>query len=146
MELLLDRFECGESCTIGRMSVNGAFECFTLEDVVRSDGVKIFGETAIPAGDYSVDISFSPRFKRDLPLLMHVNGFDGVRIHPGNTAEDTLGCILVGRQRGANMILESKLAFDALFAKMQAAQARNETITLEIRNSGAPAAKLKGVG
>ena len=140
MELKLDRTDCNKACTTGELSIDGTFECFTLEDVVRADGTKIFGETAIPAGDYTVDITRSPRFKRDLPLVLNVQGFDGIRIHPGNTAEDTLGCILVGRKKTKRAVQESVLAFDGLFARLKAAKKAGEPITLTIRNVAAPVA------
>lgn len=132
MELILKRTECGKVCTIGELLIDGVHECWTLEDVVRADGVKVFGETAIPAGTYTIDITYSPRFKRDLPLLIGVQGFVGIRIHPGNTASDTEGCILVGQGRGQNCILSSRAAFDSLFPKLQAAKKRGEKITVSV--------------
>ena len=81
MKLVLDREQRDEDVTIGSLSLNGAFECYVLEDPVRPDGVKIYGETAIPAGRYAVDITFSPRFKVQMPLLLNVDGYLGVRIH-----------------------------------------------------------------
>lgn len=132
MKLKLTRTDFSKTSTIGALYVNGVFECFTLEDVARPDGVKIYGETAIPAGSYSVDITRSPRFKRDLPLLINVKNFVGVRIHPGNTASDTEGCILVGQTKGKDVIGGSVKAFNALFAKMQAAKNKGDAITLEV--------------
>lgn len=132
MKLTLKRTECGKACTIGELLVDGQHEAFTLEDVVRSDGLKIPGETAIPFGTYTVDITYSPRFKRDLPLLIGVHGFVGIRIHPGNTASDTEGCILIGQGKGQNCILSSRAAFDALFPKLQAAKQRSEPITITV--------------
>jgi hypothetical protein len=132
MKLELLRTECGKVCTLGELVVDGKHECWTLEDVVRADGVKVYGETAIPKGTYSVDITYSPRFKRDLPLLIGVENFIGIRIHPGNTASDTEGCILVGQGKGQNCILSSRAAFDALFAKMAAAKKRGEAITITV--------------
>ena len=90
MELTLTRTDFTNDSTIGELSVNGKFECFTLEDKVRP--VKIKGMTAIPAGAYEVVINFSERFQRPLPLLLNVPNFDGIRIHAGNTAKDTEGC------------------------------------------------------
>ncbi len=98
MNLKLLRKTFTEESTIGVLSVNGTAECFTLEDKVRA--VKIPGKTAIPAGIYEVTITFSDRFQKPLPLLLNVPNFAGIRIHPGNTAADTEGCILVGKTHG----------------------------------------------
>lgn len=132
MHLVVDRQQKDKDVTIGSLSVDGVFECWTLEDAVRS-GPKVYGETAIPAGVYNVDITYSPRFDRELPLISDVVGFSGVRIHPGNTAADTLGCLLVGDQRREKSIGQSKVAFTRLFAKLEAAKARGEPITIEYR-------------
>lgn len=75
----------------------------------------------------------SVRFKRDLPLLVNVPGFGGVRIHPGNTDHDTDGCILVGLAKGPDFVTESRRAFDQLFAKIKAALDAGEKITLEVK-------------
>lgn len=107
--------------TIGEMSVDGVFECFTLEDVIRPGGLKVWGETAIPEGGYDVAINMSSRFKRLMPQLLNVPGFEGIRIHAGNTDVDTHGCILVGDEHGADFIGHSKIAYDRLFKKMQSA-------------------------
>jgi hypothetical protein len=87
--------------------------------------------TAIPAGTYEVVINFSERFRRPLPLLLNVPNFTGVRIHPGNTDEDTEGCILVGKAKQPDLIGESRVAFEGLFTKLQDAAAR-EKIFIEI--------------
>ena len=121
MELLLQRNPSANGCTIGTLSVDGEFECYTLEDVVRPDGEKVYGQTAIPAGRYHVAITMSNRFKILLPLLEDVANFEGVRIHPGNTAADTDGCILVGQSKTDSSIGSSRAAFAVLFEKMQAA-------------------------
>ena len=119
MNITLQREPSNTQSTIGELDIDGVFECFTCEDVVRP--VKIKGETAIPAGRYQVVVTMSNRFKRDLPLLLNVPGFEGVRIHTGNTAADTEGCILVGQELGDRSVLNSKAAFAHLFPKIQAA-------------------------
>jgi hypothetical protein len=133
MDLKVLRKELTARSTIGELHVDGKFECFTLEDAVRP--VKIKGVTAIPAGVYEVVVNFSERFKRPLPLLLNVPNFDGVRIHAGNTDADTEGCLLVGRTKAADFIGGSRPAFDALFAKIQRAAAR-EKVFLEIARPG----------
>lgn len=120
MLLKLIRFQKTDKSTIGRLYVDGRFECYTLEDVIRYK--KVDGKTAIPAGNYDIIINQSARFKRLLPLLQNVPNFTGVRIHPGNTAEDTEGCILVGNDYRPNLVTESRKAFNILFEKMQATE------------------------
>lgn len=129
MNLHLSRFALTPASTIGALSVDGAFECFLLEDRYRPpDEPKVFGETCIPCGTYRVEITNSPRFSElmghpvDLPLLIAVPGFEGVRIHPGNSAADTEGCLLPGRIALPDAVGESRAAFEALFAKLKAAQ------------------------
>ena len=121
MKLTLKRFEFGKTYTIGKLYVNGTYYCYTLEDVVRPKGEKVNGQTAIPTGTYSVIIDMSNRFKCKLPHILNVPGFEGVRIHKGNTSADTEGCILVGTTwAGKDFIGNSKFAFDPLFEKMKA--------------------------
>ena len=108
MKLKLERLQLDPDVTIGSLTVDDAWECWTLEDAVRP--VKVAGETAIPHGLYRVDITHSPRFQRDLPLLLSVPNFMGVRIHPGNTAADTEGCILVGLGHADDRITDSRAA------------------------------------
>ena len=124
MELTLVRKFNGADCTIGELFVDGHFECFTLEDVVRPGDiarVKVAGKTAIPPGTYEVRLTMSGRFKRVLPLLVNVPSFEGIRIHAGNTAADTEGCILVGRERESNAIRGSRAALEPLLLKLQTA-------------------------
>ena len=135
MKLKLVRENRSEVCTIGSLYVNGVFECYVLEDEDRrleEGGRKVYGKTAIPLGEYQVTVNMSNRFKRQLPLLVDVPQFDGIRIHPGNTAEDTEGCLLPGTSVGKNTVLNSRTAFDKLFKKLQDARARGEEIVIEI--------------
>jgi hypothetical protein len=118
------------------MYIDGTEMCYTLEDIVRPDGEKVHGETAIPAGRYRVDVTFSHHFQRDLPLLMDVPNFEGVRIHPGNTDADTEGCILVGTYIGpeGNAITESRAAFDRVFPEIRDAIEHGEEVWIEVRD------------
>ena len=133
MDLKVLRKALTAKSTIGELHVDGVFECYTLEDAVRP--VKIKGVTAIPAGVYEVVVNFSARFRRQLPLLLDVPNFDGVRIHAGNTDADTEGCLLVGRTKAVDFIGASRAAFDALFPKIQRAATR-EKIFIEIAQPG----------
>ena len=132
MNLKLQRLPSNEDCTHGLLAIDGVCECYTLEDVVRE--TKIPGKTAIPAGKYRVVISWSIRFKRELPLLLDVPGFSGIRIHAGNTSADTEGCILVGQQRSrfGNTILNSRAALAPLQEKIQAALDAGEEVWIEV--------------
>jgi hypothetical protein len=138
LRLKLERTWCGEKCTIGTLYVNGKTECFTLEDVRREvkgrpvEEWKVPGATAIPAGVYNVVVTPSNRFKRDLPLLENVPGFQGIRIHPGNTSEDTEGCLLVGMAKGPDFVSESRRAFEQLFTKIKESLGCGEKVTIEV--------------
>lgn len=119
MEITVKRRYFGKNYTIGKLSIDGEEFCDTLEDTVRDFGKagegKVYGKTAIPVGVYKVILTFSNRFKRVLPLICNVPHFEGIRIHPGNTAEDTHGCILVGKNSEIGKITESKATFERLF-------------------------------
>lgn len=132
MEMKLTRDICGESCTEGILTIDGEFQAFTLEDVVRGAGEKIPGDTAIPDGRYKVIVTHSPRFNKELPLLLNVPNFEGIRIHSGNTAKDTEGCILVGRKRIPGAVQDSRLAFDALMHQITAALRNGEEVWIDI--------------
>ncbi len=114
MELTLTRTEKTKDYTTGRLDIDGTYFCDTLEPTWRSlgpgrPGHKIAGRTAIPDGRYPVVVTYSPRFGRWLPLLLHVPQFEGIRIHAGNTPDDTAGCILVGENRRPGQVLDSRL-------------------------------------
>lgn len=116
MNLILTRKTITAHSTIGELRTeDGKLICFTLEDVTRPDGQKIPGETAIPEGVYEIVIDESKRFKCRLPRLLDVPNFEGIRIHPGNCAEDTHGCILVGMTKEEDRILNSRVAMDTVF-------------------------------
>lgn len=115
---------------IGRLFIDNRFECYTLEDAERP--TKIPGKTAIPRGTYTVVLDYSNRFKRIMPHILDVPGFEGIRIHPGNTAENTEGCILVGCRKGEGIIYDSRIAFNRLLAKMEMAEGLSESILILI--------------
>lgn len=138
MELLIKRQPSTEHGTFGRLYVDEVFACFSLEDEVREvagknvSEWKVKGETAIPAGRYKVIITHSNRFNRDLPLLLNVEGFTGIRIHPGNTQDNTEGCILVGTDKNETGLRNSRLAFQELLADMQEALVHGEEVFITI--------------
>ena len=129
LHLILSRDDPKPERTVGRLYVTP--ECWTLEDEVR-DGLKIPGQTAIPAGRYRVKMTQSVRFNRMLPEVCDVPGFTYIRIHAGNTAADTAGCILVGTDRTDDMILHSRVALDRLCQKIHDAEARGEDVWLTV--------------
>ena len=139
MDIEIKRFKQNDICTIGLMAINGAVTIYTLEDVVREaagkpvEQWKVPGKTAIPRGRYRVTITPSARFGRDMPLLNDVPGYVGVRIHSGNTAADTEGCILVGLGLGTNAITQSRDAFNHLFPLISNAIARGETVWATVK-------------
>lgn len=108
MKLLLERIYKDPTYTIGKLSIDGVHFCDVLEDVVRPDGVKVYGQTAIPKGTYEVLLTYSVRFKKVLPQLLNVPMFEGIRIHAGNTAIDTHGCLLVGINDAKGRVSQSQ--------------------------------------
>lgn len=138
MEIELKRSIFTDNSTIGMLSIDGHFECYVLEDVVREvPGVsvqnwKVKSCTAIPEGRYQIARTMSPRFGRVLPLLIGVKGFDGIRIHPGNDADDTEGCLLPGLHKAKDMVTESRAAFNALDAKIEEALDAGETVWITV--------------
>lgn len=138
MNIVIERVQKDPDVTIGSMTVDGEWQCWTLEDTVREiqgrpvSSWKIPGETAIPAGGYRVELTMSARFKRLLPLLVDVPGYSGVRIHAGNTSADTEGCILVGEERFNKSLARSQLALAPLLSKIAEARRNGEPVWLTI--------------
>ncbi len=142
MELELTRSTKTNKSTIGELTINGAFECFILEDKDRGlrqgmtmselMALKIKKQTAIPTGRYEIVVSFSDRFQKMLPLLLDVPAYEGIRIHPGNTDTNTEGCLLPGKTKSPDMVGSSRVAFTALFDKIIAAL-RREKIFITVK-------------
>lgn len=139
MYLFLQRDTLFESCTFGILYVDDVEECQTLEDTDRELEInpsgKIRGQTAIPRGTYNLIIDYSSRFKQEMPHILDVPGFEGIRIHPGNTKEDTEGCILVGMQRDleGKRVLKSRVAYNNLFKKLAFAFESGDDIYFRVR-------------
>lgn len=136
MKLSLKRYEWQDKATLGNLQIDDDPFCITLEDVdrflERYPNAKVAGETAIPRGTYNVSIDYSAHFNRPLPHVLNVPGFEGVRIHSGNSDKDTEGCILVGKDPKNDWISSSRQTFDDLFSKMKEAISGGEEITLEV--------------
>lgn len=131
MELLLERDPPGEKHLLGSLSVNGSFECFTLESRAK----------AIPAGRFRVRLTWSRRFRKIVPLVDGVPGRAGIRIHSANDGPELEGCIAPGRKKGQLdadpdlEVLESRLAYDALFPRLKRVEDVGEQIWITIRDA-----------
>ncbi|WP_428046064.1 DUF5675 family protein [Candidatus Avelusimicrobium fimicolum] len=132
MNIVIKRIFCGENYSIGRLFLDGKYFCDTLEDTVRPAGVKVPGQTAVPAGTYGLELNKSPRFGRVIPLLVEVPGFTGVRIHAGNCATDTEGCILVGFNQIKGRLVGSRATETRLCEKLQEVAAKGEKLEITI--------------
>lgn len=135
MQIIVKRDTPTANSTPGRLFVvehgKERFICYTLEDIPRA--IKIPGKTAIPVGEYQVTISHSARFKRQLPLLHAVPNFTGIRIHGGNTHENTEGCVLVGRVRNSSdRISNCAPALAEVMRLISNATDRRERVTIRI--------------
>ena len=125
--------------TIGKLYIDGEYFCDTLEDKDRGltdsmtvgeiSKIKIKKETAIPTGTYKVTITYSNRFKKNMPLINDVKGFEGIRIHSGNTNQDTEGCVLVGFNKVKGNVINSRDTYNKLFSVLS--KSNNITITIK---------------
>jgi hypothetical protein len=145
MNLLLKREALIEDVTAGSLYIDGTFFCYTLEDPVRElatpDGwvwqasLKVYGQTAIPSGKYTVTNTFSNRFQKRMPLVLSVPDFEGVRLHGGSTVEHTEGCPLLGRDRSDDYrALISSVGLTDKLVKLIDSAERNGKVHLEVRN------------
>ena len=148
MELILERIAKRKTYTIGRLAIretivdeysSGTYDryfCDTLEPTWRDyehGAYKVKGRSAIPEGRYAVVISWSPKMKQWLPILLGVPKFEGIRIHAGNTSEDTEGCILVGKNREVGKVLDSRIWVHRLKQKIVEAKGRGEPVWITIK-------------
>lgn len=150
MKLLVERKWKKSNYTVGTLSIDGKYFCETLEDTDRGlkdtmsvneiQAIKKPHITAIPAGTYQVTLNtVSPKFgskqfykevcNGKVPRLLNVKGFDGVLIHSGNKAEDTDGCILVGRNKVVGQVINSQATFKELYKVLSSSK---DKITITI--------------
>ena len=142
MKLQLKRRFFADAYTISTLSINGLRFCDVVEDKNRDankDGdlndtgeAKVYAETAIPFGTYEVVLTLSPKFKRRLPRLLNVPGFDGILIHRGNTAKDSAGCLIVGENKIKGGVINSTKYELELVELIDAAIKKGEKVTIEI--------------
>ena len=152
MELILERIAKRKTYTIGRLYIQkrvddeylagteNQYFCDTLEPTWRdyaNGAYKVKGRSAIPEGRYAVVISFSQKFKQWLPILLGGPEFNrkwqGIRIHAGNTSEDTEGCILVGKNKLVGQVVDSRIWLHRLKQKIVEAKDRGEGVWLTVR-------------
>mgnify|MGYP000910784447 CR=1 FL=1 len=142
MELNVKRIARKDGYTIGRLFINNEYFCDTLEDTDRGlkDTMqvneilakKVKAQTAIPTGKYDVILTFSPRFKRVLPLLLNVPGYQYIRVHNGNRPDSTEGCLLVGENKAKGQVLNSRATLEKLMSILLECEKRKEKVTILI--------------
>lgn len=142
MKLYLHRKYKKDKYTIGKLYIDGKYFCDTLEDTdrglradMRADKIlelKEYGNTAIPTGTYIIKRHYYTKMKQYVPQLLSVPGYIGILIHPGNTAKDTLGCILVGVNKEVGKVLDSRATFSKLWEILNPALLKGEAVTIEI--------------
>ena len=130
--IIVKRIAKKDTYTIGKMYINGEYFCDTLEDKDRglNDNQslayitlkKVWGETAIPIGSYKIVMNYSNKFKKIMPLLLGVKGYEGVRIHNGQNESHTQGCILVGENKIKGQLINSRVTFDKLMSILNASE------------------------
>lgn len=141
MKLTLKRIALRPTYTIGKLYIDDAYFCDTLEDTVRDTNKsgkfdngeqKIKGKTAIPYGTYEIKWTYSPRFKKYTPQLMNVPSFEGIRVHAGNTSADTEGCLILGENKQVGKVLDSRATINKFYPIIKEA-CSNGKVTIEIK-------------
>lgn len=143
MEIVLNRIAKKDSYTIGKLYIDGKYVCDTCEDKDRglTDSMtveeikskKVYGQTAIPTGTYTVSYTMSNRFKKMMPLINNVKGFEGIRMHAGNSASDSLGCLILGENKAVGKVLNSRATCAKVYPLIEAASKKGERITITIK-------------
>lgn len=128
MKLQLRRLYRKDKYTIGKLYIDCVYFCDVIEDKDRSltqdmplskiKQIKVYAETAIPYGTYKVKMTYSPKFKRVLPLVCAVPGYEGIRIHAGSSEKSSAGCLIVGFNTIVGKVTNSKATLEKLIAKL----------------------------
>ena len=136
MEITVKRIYFRDTYTIGAIQVNGKYQMDTLEPraINWQKEKKVAGLTAIPEGRYRVQIAYSKTFKRKMPYLQNVPHFVGIMIHTGNTAKNTRGCILVGKNTAVGTLTESRIHFNRLYTQIEEAIDSGEEVWVTVRS------------
>ena len=124
MKLKLQRYLFTDTYTMGLLFIDGIFFCDTIEDKFRGNNLKnnkVAGETCIPYGVYTVKITYSPKYKKNMPQILDVPYFTGIRIHSGNTAKDSEGCVICGVKSKNGEVVESRKTYNALMKRLETA-------------------------
>ena len=142
MELKLERKYRSNNYCIDKLYINGKYFSDALEDPDRGltdtmsleeiKKIKIKDNTCIPYGTYNVTITYSPRFKRNLPLINNVKGFEGIRVHNGNTPQDSSGCVLLGFNKIKGQVINSKDTVNKFIDIVQKVLNKGEKVTITI--------------
>ena len=142
MNVKLERRYPKKGYTIGKLFVEDVYVCDVLEDEDRGltssmsleeiIRIKIPGRTAIPKGRYEIRKTYSPKYKRMMPLICDVPGFSGIRIHSGNDEDDTEGCVLCGKNRTKGKVLDSRLWTNRVYAIMDEAWDKGDRVWINI--------------
>jgi hypothetical protein len=145
MNILILRRWKTQNSTISDLYIDGVWNCFILEDRDRGlkdsmtadeiKAIKVKHETAIPEGKYRIGLHKSPRFRKTLPHIQKVKGFDYILIHAGTDKGDSSGCLLPGLSRSTDFVGSSRIAFEALNKKIRAAMDRGEDVFIEIKTA-----------
>lgn len=140
MNIVIKRFLLENKFSVGNLYIDKKFYCNTIEDrdrdlrqVMSVDEIlskKVYSETAIPTGIYKVIIDYSNKYKRNMPHILNVKGFDGIRIHSGNFATDSMGCVLCGAFNGKDAVVNSRATTKVVQDLIQKAIDEKEEVTL----------------
>ena len=154
MKLELKRIAKRDTYTIGKLYIDGVYFCDTIEDKDRGlkqsmslneiKQIKVKHQTAIPTGTYEITLHVvSPKYSQKpwyvnlcgakMPRLLNIPGYDGVLIHPGNSAADSSGCLVVGKNTVVGKVTDSRTTFKNLYAKLKVASDKGERITITIK-------------